>query len=176
MRESWFRGIPVIWSLPGMAAHRIIDGFSKSFAMTGWRLDTPWRPWVIDANGLASLNTLRARRNLSSAAIEALRIPQTPEGWWRSTQRRDQFVGGLSNPRFRCSAEGAFTRGLHQNTGLSAEKYRSFCRRGRRMAGIAGRPWSAAKNIPLLARQCGNCWRSLDASSAFGSLGAAVLR
>jgi len=35
-----------IWSLPGMAERTvIIDGFSKSFAMTGWRLGYAVAPW-----------------------------------------------------------------------------------------------------------------------------------
>src|SRR5215470_17461513 len=48
-----------IWALPGMAARTvIIDGFSKSFAMTGWRLGYAVAPVeVIDAMDLLVLNT-----------------------------------------------------------------------------------------------------------------------
>ncbi len=48
-----------IWSLPGMADRTvIIDGFSKSFAMTGWRLGYAVAPVeVIDAMDLLVLNT-----------------------------------------------------------------------------------------------------------------------
>src|SRR5215472_8581019 len=48
-----------IWALPGMAERTvIIDGFSKSFAMTGWRLGYAVAPvQVIDAMDLLVLNT-----------------------------------------------------------------------------------------------------------------------
>ena len=64
-----------IWSLPGMADRTvIIDGFSKSFAMTGWRLgyavaQTP----VIDALDMLVLNTFTCTAEFTQVAgIEAL--------------------------------------------------------------------------------------------------------
>ena len=59
-----------IWSLPGMADRTvIIDGFSKSFAMTGWRLgyavaQTP----VIDALDLLVLNTFTCTAEFTQVA------------------------------------------------------------------------------------------------------------
>src|SRR5467141_1309341 len=65
-----------IWSLPGMAERTvIIDGFSKSFAMTGWRLGYAVAPVeVIDAMDLLVLNTFTCAAEFTQvAAIEALR-------------------------------------------------------------------------------------------------------
>ena len=65
-----------IWSLPGMAERTvIIDGFSKSFAMTGWRLGYAVAPQhVIDAMDLLVLNTFTCAAEFTQvAAIEALR-------------------------------------------------------------------------------------------------------
>src|SRR2546423_1234795 len=62
-----------IWSLPGMAARTvIIDGFSKSFAMTGWRLGYAVAPVeVIDAMDLLVLNTFTCAAEVTQvAAIE----------------------------------------------------------------------------------------------------------
>src|ERR1700731_3769701 len=65
-----------IWSLPSMAERTvIIDGFSKSFAMTGWRLGYAVAPVeVIDAMDLLVLNTFTCAAEFTQvAAIEALR-------------------------------------------------------------------------------------------------------
>src|SRR5258707_15533923 len=65
-----------ISSLPGMAERTvIIDGFSKSFAMTGWRLGYAVAPRsVIDAMGLLVLNTFTCAAEFKQvAAIEAFR-------------------------------------------------------------------------------------------------------
>src|ERR1700722_4071092 len=62
--------------LPGMAERTvIIDGFSKSFAMTGWRLGYAVAPvHVIDAMDLLVLNTFTCAAEFTQvAAIEALR-------------------------------------------------------------------------------------------------------
>src|SRR2546430_3514728 len=64
------------WALPGMSDRTvIIDGFSKSFAMTGWRLGYGVAPkHVIDAMDLLVLNTFTCAAEFTQvAAIEALR-------------------------------------------------------------------------------------------------------
>src|SRR5216684_2413749 len=96
-----------IWSLPGMAERTvIIDGFSKSFAMTGWRLGYAVAPVeVIDAMDLLVLNTFTwAAEFTQVAAIEALRDStngvEAMVAEYR--KRRDQFVAGLNQiPGFR---------------------------------------------------------------------------
>src|SRR6202162_5183352 len=104
-----------IWSLPGMAERTvIIDGFSKSFAMTGWRLGDAVSPVeVIDAMDLLVLNTFTCAAEFTQvAAIEALQdSTNAVEAMVAEySKRRDQFVAGLNKiPGFRCQApEGAF--------------------------------------------------------------------
>src|SRR5271163_2604074 len=86
-----------IWALPGMAERTvIIDGFSKSFAMTGWRLGyaVAAKP-VIDAMDLVVLNTFTCAAEFTQlAAVEALRdqthaVDAMVEEY---RQRRDLFV------------------------------------------------------------------------------------
>ncbi len=76
--------------LPGMAERTIIiDGFSKSFAMTGWRLGYAVAPkYIIDAMDLLVLNTFTCVAEFTQvAAIEALRD---------STQRSGRHGRGIS--------------------------------------------------------------------------------
>ena len=135
-----------IWSLPGMAERTvIIDGFSKSFAMTGWRLGYAVAPVeVIDAMDLLVLNTFTCAAEFTQvAAIEALRdstnAVEAMVAEYR--QRRDQFVAGLNKiPGFRCQApDGAFYAWVNiENTGLSAEEVQKILLEEAGVAGIAG--------------------------------------
>jgi aspartate aminotransferase len=135
-----------IWALAGMAERTvIIDGFSKSFAMTGWRLgyavaSVP----VIDAMDLLVLNTFTCAAEFTQvAAIEALRdstnAVDTMVAEYR--KRRDQFVDGLNRiPGFRCQApDGAFYAWVKiEDTGLSAEEVQRMLLEEAGVAGIAG--------------------------------------
>ena len=135
-----------IWSLPGMAERTvIIDGFSKSFAMTGWRLGYAVAPVeVIDAMDLLVLNTFTCAAEFTQvAAIEALRdstnAVEAMVAEYR--KRRDQFVAGLNKiPGFRCQApDGAFYAWVNiENTGLSAEEVQKLLLEEAGVAGIAG--------------------------------------
>src|SRR6267154_2225897 len=135
-----------IWSLPGMAERTvIIDGFSKSFAMTGWRLGYAVAPVeVIDAMDLLVLNTFTCAAEFTQvAAIEALRdSANAVEAMVAEYQkRRDQFVGRLNKiPGFRCQApDGAFYAWVNiENTGLSAEEVQKLLLEEAGVAGIAG--------------------------------------
>ncbi|HET7151697.1 MAG TPA: aminotransferase class I/II-fold pyridoxal phosphate-dependent enzyme, partial [Candidatus Acidoferrum sp.] len=97
-----------IWSLPGMAERTvIIDGFSKSFAMTGWRLGYAVAPVpVIDAMDLLVLNTFTCAAEFTQvAAIEALRDSTNAVDAMVAEyrRRRDLFVSGLNQiGGFRC--------------------------------------------------------------------------
>jgi aspartate/methionine/tyrosine aminotransferase len=104
-----------IASLPGMAERTIVlDGFSKTFAMTGWRLGyaiVP--PSLIKAYGTLIINTISGATAFAQAgAIEALTGPQDAVdamvAEFRS--RRDLVVEGLNKiPGFRClKPQGAF--------------------------------------------------------------------
>jgi aspartate/methionine/tyrosine aminotransferase len=135
-----------IQSLPGMAERTVIvDGFSKSFAMTGWRLGYAVAPVeVIDAMDLLVLNTFTCAAEFTQvAAIEALRdstnAVEAMVAEYR--KRRDQFVCGLNQiPGFRCQVPGgAFYAWVNiEETGLSAEEVQNLLLEEAGVAGIAG--------------------------------------
>src|SRR5213082_1513017 len=133
-------------ALPGMAERTvIIDGFSKSFAMTGWRLGYAVAPVpVIDAMDLLVLNTFTCAAEFTQiAAIEALRdsagaVDAMVEEY---RKRRELFVTGLNRiPGFRCQPpQGAFYAWVNiEQTGLSAEEVQSILLEQGGVAGIAG--------------------------------------
>jgi aspartate aminotransferase len=135
-----------IWALPGMAERTvIIDGFSKSFAMTGWRLGYALAPvHVIDAMDLLVLNTFTCAAEFTQvAAIEALRdttgaVDAMVEEY---RKRRELFVAGLNRiPGFRCQApQGAFYAWVNiEDTGLTAEEVQTILLEEGGVAGIAG--------------------------------------
>jgi aspartate aminotransferase len=144
-----------IWSLPGMAERTvIIDGFSKSFAMTGWRLGYAVAPpRVIDAMELLVLNTFTCAAEFTQvAAIEALRDSTDAVDAMVAEyrKRREQFVTGLNRiPGFRCQPpEGAFYAWVNiKDTGLSALELASTLLEEAGVAAIAGAAFgSAGKN------------------------------
>jgi aspartate/methionine/tyrosine aminotransferase len=135
-----------IWALPAMAERTvIIDGFSKSFAMTGWRLGYAVAPvHVIDAMDLLVLNTFTCAAEFTQvAAIEALRdstgaVDAMVEEY---RKRRELFVAGLNRiPGFRCQApQGAFYAWVNiEETALSAEEVQTILLEEGGVAGIAG--------------------------------------
>jgi aspartate/methionine/tyrosine aminotransferase len=135
-----------IWALPGMAERTvIIDGFSKSFAMTGWRLGYAVAPVrVIDAMDLLVLNTFTCAAEFTQvAAIEALRdfagAVDAMVAEYR--KRRDLFVAGLNQVSgFRCRPpQGAFYAWVNiEDTGLPAEEVQKILLEEAGVAGIAG--------------------------------------
>src|SRR5436305_3261697 len=135
-----------IWALPGMAERTvIIDGFSKSFAMTGWRLGYAVGPAeVIDAMDLLVLNTFTCAAEFTQvAAIEALgdRTGAVDAMVEEYRKRRELFVPGLNRiPGFRClPPQGAFYAWVNiEETGLSAEEVHTILLEEGGVAGIAG--------------------------------------
>lgn len=133
---------------PGMQQRTIIiDGFSKSFAMTGWRLGYAVAPpEVTAALALMAVNTYTCVAEFTQyAAIEALRDPDgaTPKMVAEFGRRREQFVHDLNQiPGFRCHApEGAFYAWVDiRGTGTSAEE---VCRVLLEEAGVAAIPGAA---------------------------------
>jgi aspartate/methionine/tyrosine aminotransferase len=104
-----------IASLPGMAERTIVlDGFSKTFAMTGWRLGyaiVP--PSLIPMYGQLVINTISCAPTFAQiGAVEAIRGPQEPmaEMVEEFRARRDLVVAGLTEiPGIECLApRGAF--------------------------------------------------------------------
>jgi aspartate aminotransferase len=140
-----------IWALPGMAERTIIiDGFSKSFAMTGWRLGyAVAQKHMIDALDMLVLNTFTCTAEFSQvAAIEALRdstnaVPAMVEEY---RKRRDLFVEKLNRiPGFRCqSPDGAFYAWVNiEETGMPAEEVQRMLLEEAGVAGIAGAAFGA---------------------------------
>jgi len=135
-----------IWALPGMAERTvIIDGFSKSFAMTGWRLGYAVAAKnVVDAMDLLVLNTFTCTAEFTQvAAIEALRdsthAVEAMVAEYR--KRRDLFVAGLNRiAGFRCQApDGAFYAWVNiADTGMPAEEVQRLLLEKAGVAGIAG--------------------------------------
>jgi aspartate/methionine/tyrosine aminotransferase len=104
-----------IASLPGMAERTIVlDDFSKTFAMTGWRLGyaiVP--PSLIPTYGQLVINTISCAPTFAQVgAVEAIRGPQEPMAAMveEFRARRDLVVAGLNDiPGIEClSPKGAF--------------------------------------------------------------------
>ena len=135
-----------IRSLPRMAEPTvIIDGFSKSFAMTGWRLGyAVARKSVIDALDVLVMNTFTCTAEFSQvAAIEALEdsTGAVPAMVGEFKKRRDIFVSRLNRiPGFRCQTpDGAFYAWVNiEDTGRSAEEVQQLLLEEAGVAGIAG--------------------------------------
>jgi aspartate aminotransferase len=140
-----------VWNLAGMPERTvIIDGFSKSFAMTGWRLGYAVAPvHVIDAMDMLVLNTFTCAAEFTQvAAIEALRDTTNAVDAMVAEYklRRDLFVPSLEKiPGFRChSPEGAFYAWVNvEGTGLTAEEVQQILLEEAGVAAIAGTAFGA---------------------------------
>lgn len=137
-----------ILSHPGMEERTlIIDGFSKSFAMTGWRLGyTVAPPDVTAALVMMAMNSYTCVAEFTQyAAVDALldRDGTTPRMVAEFTRRRRQFVRDLNRvPGFKCRPpDGAFYAWVDvTGTGTSAE---DVCRFLLEDAGVAAIPGAA---------------------------------
>src|SRR5216684_3184212 len=135
-------------SYPGMEERTlIIDGFSKSFAMTGWRLGyTVAPPDVVSALVMMAVNTYTCVAEFTQyAAIDALRDREgtTPRMVGEFARRCEQFVRDLNRvPGFRCAPpDGAFYAWVETTgTGMTAEE---LCRIMLEEAGVAAIPGAA---------------------------------
>jgi len=133
---------------PGMQERTlIIDGFSKSFAMTGWRLGyTVAPPDVAKALAMMVVNTYTCVAEFTQyAAIDALRDREgnTPRMVGEFERRREQFARDLNRvPGFRCHPpDGAFYAWVDiTGTGMSAEE---LCQILLEDAGVAVIPGAA---------------------------------
>jgi aspartate aminotransferase len=135
-------------SYPGMEDRTLIlDGFSKSFAMTGWRLGYTVAPArIVPALNMLAINSYTCVAEFSQyAAIEALRDRDgaTPRMVDEFAKRRQQFIRDLNRvPGFRCQApEGAFYAWVNiSDTGTTAGE---LCRIMLEEAGVAAIPGAA---------------------------------
>jgi len=104
-----------ITSLPGMLEKTIIlDGFSKTYAMTGWRMGYGVMPtWLVDAVNKLMVNSNSCTASFTQrAGIAALNGPQDDvrKMVTEFQRRRDAFCSALNQiPGFRCPVpSGAF--------------------------------------------------------------------
>jgi aspartate/methionine/tyrosine aminotransferase len=109
----WFDEKPFsISSIDGMLEKTIIlDGFSKTYSMTGWRIGYGVMPkWILDAVCLLMVNSNSHTASFTQrAAIEALRGPQDAVAKMVAefARRRDVIVEGFNRiPGFRCARPG----------------------------------------------------------------------
>jgi aspartate aminotransferase len=106
---------PSIYSMPGMAERTIVcDGFSKTYAMTGWRLGFGILPVPLaERVELLLTHSVGCTAGFTQVAgLEAIRGPQEPVAAVTAEyrRRRDVLVDGLNAiPGVRCRLpQGAF--------------------------------------------------------------------
>jgi aspartate/methionine/tyrosine aminotransferase len=106
---------PSIVTLPGMAERTIIcDGYSKTYAMTGWRLGYGIMPQTLaDRVGLLLTHSVGCTASFTQiAGLEALQGPQddVEKVIAEYQKRRDVLVSGMNDiPGISCrSPQGAF--------------------------------------------------------------------
>jgi len=122
-------GVPSIAGLPGMAERTVIvDGFSKTYAMAGWRLGYMIAPVPLaERLGLMMTHAVGCTATFTQfAGLEALTGPQdkVDEVVAEYETRRDLMVGGLNSiPGISCrKPQGAFyTFPNIRETGFSSE-------------------------------------------------------
>jgi aspartate/methionine/tyrosine aminotransferase len=101
-----------IASLPGMLEKTILlDGFSKTYAMTGWRMGYGVMPeWLVEAVNKLMVNSNSCTASFTQrAGLAALDGPQQPVDAMIAEfrRRRDAFCAGLNQvPGFRCPLPG----------------------------------------------------------------------
>jgi aspartate/methionine/tyrosine aminotransferase len=101
-----------IGTMPGMLEKTIIlDGFSKTYAMTGWRMGYGvMPPFLVDPINKLMVNSNSCTASFTQrAGIEALRGPQEPVTAMveEFRRRRDAFCAGLNDiPGWRCAVPG----------------------------------------------------------------------
>ncbi len=101
-----------IASLPGMLEKTILlDGFSKTYAMTGWRMGYGVMPeWLVEAVSKLMVNSNSCTASFTQrAGLAALDGPQQPVDAMVAEfhRRRDAFCAGLNQvPGFRCPLPG----------------------------------------------------------------------
>jgi aspartate/methionine/tyrosine aminotransferase len=111
--ELFYGEPPVsIASFPGMLEKTIIlDGFSKTYAMTGWRMGYGVMPeWLVSAVNKLMVNSNSCTASFTQrAGIAALTGPRNEVDAMVSEfrRRRDAVVAGLNRiPGFRCALPG----------------------------------------------------------------------
>src|SRR5215470_7188489 len=143
----WYELEPsFISSFEGMAEKTVIlDGFSKTYSMTGWRLGYGVMPiWLADAVNKLTVNSNSCTASFTQrAGIVALQGPQdcVTAMVAEFRQRRDAMVKGLNEiPGFRCSLPpGAFYAFPNiTGTGRSSKELADFILNEAGVASLSG--------------------------------------
>ncbi len=140
-----------IASLPGMQEKTIIlDGFSKIYAMTGWRIGYGVMPvWLAQAVNKLMVNSNSCTASFTQrAAMAALTGPQEESERMVAEfrRRRDAFVKGLNElPGFRCNLpRGAFYAFPNiTGTGMGSKELADALLNEAGVAGLSGTAFGA---------------------------------
>ena len=143
----YYEDAPVsIAGYPGMLEKTIIlDGFSKTYAMTGWRMGYGVMPtWLVEAVNKLMVNSCSCVASFTQrAGIAALRGPQEPVDAMVAEfrRRRDAFCQGLNSiPGFRCTVPGGafYAYANVQGTGIPSKEMADFLLEEAGVAGLNG--------------------------------------
>ncbi len=110
----------------------ILDGFSKAYAMTGWRLGYAVGPApVIKKMGLLLQTIVSCTPPfIQHGGVAALKGPQNIEGWMKQfRERRDVLISGFNSiPKLSCvKPEGAFYAFPNiTGTGMTSQEFADF--------------------------------------------------
>jgi aspartate/methionine/tyrosine aminotransferase len=125
-----YDGEPVsISAFPGMLDKTIIlDGFSKTYAMTGWRMGYGVMPeWLVTAVNKLMVNSNSCTASFTQrAGIAALTGPQDDVTRMVAEfrRRRDAFCAGLNQiPGFRCAIPGGAFYAFPNVTGTGIDSH-----------------------------------------------------
>ncbi|HUO27837.1 MAG TPA: pyridoxal phosphate-dependent aminotransferase [Bryobacteraceae bacterium] len=148
----YYEDAPVsITRYPGMLEKTIIlDGFSKTYAMTGWRMGYGVMPvWLTDAVTKLMVNSCSCVASFTQrAGIAALRGPQAPVDAMVAEfrRRRDAFCEGLNGiPGFRCTVPGGafYAYANVEGTGIPSKELADFLLDEAGVAGLNGGSFGA---------------------------------
>ena len=123
-----------ITEFPGMLEKTIIlDGFSKTYAMTGWRIGYGVMPeWLVDAVSKLMVNSNSCTASFTQrAGLAALTGPQDAVHAMVAEfrRRRDAICAGLNEvPGFRCAIPGGafYAFANVEGTGMSSKEVADF--------------------------------------------------
>ncbi|MGA2136191.1 MAG: pyridoxal phosphate-dependent aminotransferase [Bryobacteraceae bacterium] len=135
-----------IASYPGMLEKTIIlDGFSKTYAMTGWRLGYGVMPvWLVDAVTKLLVNSCSCTASFTQrAGVAALCGPQAPVDAMVAEfrRRRAAFCEGLNRiPGFSCTPPGGafYAFANVQGTGIPSKQLADLLLEEAGVAGLNG--------------------------------------
>ena len=135
-----------IASYPGLLEKTIIlDGFSKTYAMTGWRMGYGVMPgWLVEAVTKLMVNSNSCTASFTQrAGIAALTGPQDDVDRMVAEfrRRRDAFCAGLNRiPGFRCAIPGGAFYAFPnvEGTGIPSKELADFLLEEVGVAGLDG--------------------------------------